>query len=426
MVLNKLNFKLFSFILSFIFSIYLFEFYILNISDQYFVCVELIKNFNFLSFDNIALPIHCDEGPYRNASINLETFFSRENPYQGRPLYVFLIFLLRSIGESIFPNGFSDYLIFRISLVVLQAIILFFISKLMTVLLNLKLDKFIDYFYLILLLMIPNIRWNIFFPSHGSLTLLFLLLTLCVMNKKIKFLKNRKNLYLILGLLSLAHSSAVMYALIIFLYDFLNEKKINLSSLILLPLAQIIYEFSYRLAGFQSYDWGREVYKQFYWIFDVLQGDETGECQQLNTFLKCYFQITQNYLGYFILGLTFLFIIFAYWKFNFVGKNKLLNQLFLCCLITYIFWSFMGYYESFRFVNYSIGYFIFLSFIFYMKEIDHYKYLFGISILFYQISIKYLEPFELTIVDFNFFNVTSSVLFLGYLYTNILKDRKKT
>jgi len=246
------------------------------------------------------------------------------------------------------------------------------------------------------------------------------------MNKKIKFLKNRKNLYLVLGLLSLAHSSAVMYALIIFLYDFLNEKKINLSSLILLPLAQIIYEFSYRLAGFQSYDWGREVYKQFYWIFDVLQGDETGECQQLNTFLKCYFQITQNYLGYFILGLTFLFIIFAYRKFNFVGKNKLLNQLFLCCLITYIFWSFMGYYESFRFVNYSIGYFIFLSFIFYMKEIDHYKYLFGISILFYQISIKYLEPFELTIVDFNFFNVSSSVLFLGYLYTNILKDRKKT
>ena len=47
MVLNKLNIKLFSFILSFIFSIYLFEFYILNISDQYFVCVELIKNFNF-------------------------------------------------------------------------------------------------------------------------------------------------------------------------------------------------------------------------------------------------------------------------------------------------------------------------------------------------------------------------------------------
>ena len=133
----------------------------------------------------------------------------------------------------------------------------------MTVLLNFKLDKFIDYFYLILLLMIPNIRWNIFFPSHGSLTLLFLLLTLCVMNKKIKFLKNRKNLYLVLGLLSLAHSSAVMYALIIFLYDFLDEKKINLSSLILLPLAQIIYEFSYRLAGFQSYDWGREVYKQF-------------------------------------------------------------------------------------------------------------------------------------------------------------------
>ena len=80
MVLNKLNIKLFSFILSFIFSIYLFEFYILNISDQYFVCVELIKNFNFLSFDKIALPIHCDEGPFET-SVNLETF-SQENPYQ--------------------------------------------------------------------------------------------------------------------------------------------------------------------------------------------------------------------------------------------------------------------------------------------------------------------------------------------------------
>ena len=83
----------------------------------------------------------------------------------------------------------------------------------------------------------------------------------------------------------------------------------------------------------------------------------------------------------------------------------------------------MGYYESFRFVNYSIGYFMFLSFIFYIAEIEHYKYLIGVTILFYQISIKYLEPFELTFININFFNVTSSVLFLVYLYANNIKNK---
>tara|TARA_B000000565_G_C23757875_1_gene367195 strand:- start:231 stop:1511 length:1281 start_codon:yes stop_codon:yes gene_type:complete len=423
MILNKLNFKLFSFILIFIFFVYLFEYYLLNISDQYFVCVELIKNFNFFSIDSIVLPIHCDEGPYRYASINLETFFSKENPYQGRPLYIFLLYLIRSVGEFVLPNGFSEYLIFRISLVILQTIILFFITKLLTILLNLKLDKFIDYFYLILLLMIPNIRWNIFFPSHGSLTLLFLLLTLCVINKKIDLLQNRKNLYFIFGFLSLAHSSAIMYAFIIFIYDFLHDRKINLTSLLLLPFSQVIYEFSYRVAGYQSYDWGREVYNQFFWIFDVFQGKETRDCQQLDTFLRCSFEITLNYMGYFVLGLTFLSVLFISQKFNFFNKDKLINQLFVSCLVTYIFWSFMGYYESFRFVNYSIGYFMFLSFIFYIAEIEHYKYLIGVTILFYQISIKYLEPFELTFIDINFFNVTSSVLFLVYLYANNIKNK---
>jgi len=55
--------------------VYLIDFYILDVSNEQFWCVEVIKNFELGNFKNIRLPIHCDEGPYRFASTSLDNFF---------------------------------------------------------------------------------------------------------------------------------------------------------------------------------------------------------------------------------------------------------------------------------------------------------------------------------------------------------------
>ena len=70
--------------------VYFLEFYILgSFYTQQFWCVEVYREFNILNLNNLRLPIHCDEGPYRLESSSLENFFDKTNPYQGRPLFVF-------------------------------------------------------------------------------------------------------------------------------------------------------------------------------------------------------------------------------------------------------------------------------------------------------------------------------------------------
>ena len=58
------NTKLILILFLFVTIVYLLDFYILDVSNEQFWCVEVIKNFELGNFKNIRLPIHCDEGPY--------------------------------------------------------------------------------------------------------------------------------------------------------------------------------------------------------------------------------------------------------------------------------------------------------------------------------------------------------------------------
>ena len=77
---------------------YFIDFY-LGLSElDSFWCVSLIDDFN-LPFDStIKFPIHCDEGPYQKAVTDLEFFFSRNNPYQKRPLWIMALKIINYNG----------------------------------------------------------------------------------------------------------------------------------------------------------------------------------------------------------------------------------------------------------------------------------------------------------------------------------------
>ena len=75
--MKLLNFKLLIFIGFSITFLYFLEFYFIDNEENYFWCVQILENFQIKDFKNIKLPIHCDEGPYREFTnlISAEHFF---------------------------------------------------------------------------------------------------------------------------------------------------------------------------------------------------------------------------------------------------------------------------------------------------------------------------------------------------------------
>ena len=115
---------------------YFFEFYIReNNPSLHFWCIQISNDFNFGPFNRVSLPIHCDEGPYRLSSQSLEQFFSKNNPYQTRPLYVFLIYALSNLIDFFTFYNLTEYQNFRFSIIVLQILIMTSIIYLFIVLL---------------------------------------------------------------------------------------------------------------------------------------------------------------------------------------------------------------------------------------------------------------------------------------------------
>tara|TARA_B100000575_G_C22548548_1_gene350756 strand:- start:137 stop:508 length:372 start_codon:yes stop_codon:yes gene_type:complete len=94
---------------------------------------------------------------------------------------------------------------------------------------------------------------------------------------------------------------------------------------------------------------------------------------------------------------------------------------FLINLIIFIFWGLQGLYESFRFTNYSIGYFLFITiFILLVESFEKDMYLIS-AILFYILSIGYIEPYNesLNYPQLNFLTYLSVTLFFVFIFKEI-------
>ena len=177
----------------------------------------------------------------------------------------------------------SEYQIFRLSFVFVQILILIYIVFEFAKLVNLKLDKSIDYLLIFLLLSIPSIRWNIFLSSVGNIPFLLFLLILNNLLKDNSEIKESNKLLIILGIFSLAHLSAILYGLIFSFIKFFQRKKISLYetfvNLCYLIIFQIIYRIVVYFSNYEFYDWHRDVHNQFYWIIDSIKGIPTTKCQ---------------------------------------------------------------------------------------------------------------------------------------------------
>mgnify|MGYP001191269580 CR=1 FL=1 len=397
---------------------YFIEFILLRANDSYFWCISL----NYFELIQNVLPIHCDEGPYRHASESIDFFFSENNPYQKRPIYVFSISLIRNIISFLSFGLINEYIEFRISMIIIQYIILFLICQ--NTVKYFSIDK-IDFRNLLLLFSIfsiPNIRWNLFFPSHGNITFLLLIYTL----KKLKDSSkdyNSHQFFLIIGMASLLHRSAIIFGLIFIIIKTFEEKKIKLleffKNFVLALFPSVFYELFISFSKYTSFDWNREIYGQFYWLVDLITGNDKNyhdmACQKLETFLNCSLTVTKYFISYFLIGIIF-FLILLLLNPSLLNNSNFINIAIILFLV-YVFWSLQGLYPNFRFVNYSLGYFIFFSLI-YINHNYYKSVILSLSILIYEFSIQYLEPYSVTSLETNFLTFISMLLFVLFLISN--------
>ena len=409
----------------FFFVAYVIEFIFLNADASYFWCIST----NYFESINAILPIHCDEGPYRQASESFDFFFSENNPYQKRPIYVILISVLRQLINFLSFGLLSNYVEFRVSMVILQLMILFFIGFNAVKLFNLEKLDLQNLLILFTIFSIPNIRWNLLFPSHGNLTLLLLIYTLRKLDN-INYLDDDYTYFSVIGLGALLHRSAIIYAIIFIITKLFVKERFSLKNiffnLLLVILPTAIYELSIYFSRYRSFDWNREIYGQFYWIIDSILGREAFyhdmSCQQLSTFINCNLNVTKYFVQYFIVGIIFLTLL-IFINLN-VFQDIFFKNLILFTFTIYIFWALQGLYPNFRFVNYSLGYFLFLGLIY-----INYKYykskFFSLSILVYEFSIFYLEPYSVLTLKLNYLSYVSIVLFIAFfIYVLNPKVRK--
>ena len=426
------NLKIFTSILVGFLGFYLFEFYIqTNNANIHFWCVQTLSNFNLGPIKSVSLPIHCDEGPYRIASNSIEEFFSPSNPYQTRPLLVLILGFLRRFFESINVLNLSDYQIFRVSIFLIQIVILFSIISIFINLMKLKIDSYSDYLIILVIIGIPGIRWNILFPSAGNITFILFLLSIKFLSEKNYFLKSNKPVYLLFSFLSVAHLSSIVYGFILQLATIFKIKKIKIftigRNLLILISVPLFYRFIIFFSKYDFYDWHTSTYRQFSWLYIEYQKGYSSLLNSTKGHLSAYWDETTNYIGYFSILCFYYLGLIAIAKLKKSIVPEKIKIAFFINLFIFIFWAFQGVTESFRFINYSIGYFLFISVIILLIETFKKSSYLLFSILTYVLSVGYLEPYNssLNFSQWNVFSILSVILFITFTIRETISAKRE-
>ena len=138
-------------------------------------------------------------------------------------------------------------------------------------------------------------------------------------------------------------------------------------------------------------------------------------------FYICNNKTTLQYISYFSLIIISFLVLMLFLKKRKIKFTRLIQNNLLINLFIFLFWSFQGHYESFRFINYSIGYFIFLSIIFIANNLGSKNIFLILFLISYEFSVYYLEPYNLMFQNLNPFNLISIIFYLIFLYSEFYK-----
>ncbi len=413
--------------------IYFIVFHLLSSDSSYYICTE-IKNLEFF-FNNsefkFSYPVSCDQTNYYLGFENFNNIITtKDYPYQNRPLYILLVFVVSKILNLVFVIFNVDMnFLFQLSTFLVQLFIVSSGVYLIITSLNINKLKFSQLAILSFIFYLnPLVKWGIFMPSHQLLTFLVIASGLHILGSN-----NRLSLFnvsLVLGVLFMAHRAFLLVYIIFVLKEIFHQSKKfsyilnNFKYAFLFLLPYILYAIYIRLLGYEPYDAATQYWGQFIWVAYYMVGivKHSGQwyCQTIPENFICYLKDTLNTIFY--LGLPILFSLFNFQRFkkfkNFKIKNFHIN-LFLLVLIMFVFWSFMGWYPPLRLNLYSIGngliIILAIQFLSLTKKIE--KILFFSSLLSYFLFLNHWN-FENVIFFHPAYLLSGSIMLLFIIISN--------
>tara|TARA_B100001996_G_scaffold176164_1_gene134483 strand:+ start:198 stop:1358 length:1161 start_codon:yes stop_codon:yes gene_type:complete len=369
-------------------------------------------------------PVSCDQNEYFSGFKDFEFIILTDHAYQQRPLYIFLVYILNLLFSPLFSLlNINETFGILISVFLIHSFVLNYSLLLIMKLINIKKIKYFDLFFIVILnLLHPMAKWEIFEANNWMFTLLQIVLPVYLMKG---YGKLTPNIAFVFGLLFLIHRGMIVSFLtyIFLVYAYKERIKIVniIKNLLIFTFPFALYRGYFIINNLKPFDTNTENFRQFVWIIDYFTwgGDRKyGEyfCQRIPGFIKCYFDGTINLINYmsvpFIISIICLVVLYK-------KNNKHFQWTIITFLSLYSFWSLTGWYPM-RFIYYSLGVLInFLLIYGYFKLNKNYlsKALYSLPLItYFSFLTMWNNPDPDKYIDDQYIYYSLFILFIYFLY----------
>ena len=351
--------------------LYIFLFVIYPQNSNYFECNQTVQN-NFLNSQiSYSIPVSCDQELYLVGVYDFQAIYTFDYNYQSRPLYILTVKIFFDILNILLKNTlivkFLSFCLTHIIIISFATKFLFDALENARVTINNKSKFFLSVF----MLLTPIIKWGLFDSSHQTLTFLQFTISFYFLVRKYEEFSKVYLLSFILGFLALSNLTFFLPHFFLIFHKinsvdkiFDNARKLFFTSILFLtPI--LAWNIFIRSQGYVPYNSATTYWNQFIWVKDFIVSryenvnlDSRYEyyCMSIPIFLNCY-------LSDFSKSLLYLFnlLVLILSTYHFIGNREkalyiaLLKKLSTVFLVSFVFWSFIGWYPPLRFSLYSLG-----------------------------------------------------------------------
>ena len=416
--------------------LYIFLFIIYPSNSSYYECNEIVKNSLFNSEISYYLPVSCDQELYLIGVYDFESIYTFDYNYQTRPLYILIVKTFYDILNIFLSNSLiHKFMSFTLSHILIISIAAkFFLDSLSKLRINIDTKKSIA--LILFLSLSPIVKWGVFDSAHQTLTILQFSISFYFLVHQ--FSENKK-IYLfsfILGILALSNMTFALPLFFLVSHKLKSIEKIltNFTTLLLTFVLFVIPILSWNMfisyMGYEPYNAAVEYWHQFIWVKDfILAGYENINfnlenseyfCMSMPLFLKCYLTDFAKTILYVFPLLTLCLINIKNIKND--GRKLFLNslkKLSFVFIVSFIFWSFIGWYPPLRFNLYSFGHFLTLLFCiqFVLLEDSKVKNLTALTYVMYFISLNHWNYPGILKINYG---ITISLIIISFIIFEII------
>jgi len=421
--------------------LYIFLFIVYPANSNYFACNQVFEDNLFNSQITYSIPVSCDQELYLNGVKDFQSIYKFDYNYQSRPLYIFIVkifyFILNTLLSNTLMVNFLSFSFTHLLIISFSTKIFFDSLDKIKILIENKFKILISLF----IFLSPIIKWGFFDSSHQTFTLMQFIISFYFLVYGFEDFNKIYQLSFILGFLALSNLTFAL-SLIFLVFNKINtEEKIfdNFWKLILTFFLFMIPILSWNLfirsQGYVPYNAATTYWNQFIWLKDyIVDKDENVNldsryeyyCMSVPIFLKCYLA---DFLDSVFYLLNLVVLLLGTYKYIDQLKKELYVSLFKKLLtvftVTFIFWSFIGWYPPLRFNLYSIGYFLTLIFCiqFIFINNDKIRILSGFSYILYFLFLNHWNYIGVIKINIGLLISIFLALYipLGYIYENTFK-----